>query len=108
SAAVPCFALQQLVENAVRHGIAQRTEAGRLVVTARRDGEVLELTVVDDGAGLPATAIEAKGHGIDNTRERLRTLYGDRASLTVAAAGQGTIARLRIPYREIMAEPDLG
>jgi signal transduction histidine kinase len=109
SAAVPCFALQQLVENAVRHGIAQRTEAGHVLVSARRDGDVLELTVVDDGAGLPATAIEAKGHGLDDTRERLRTLYGDRASLTVAAAAvQGTIARLRIPYREIVAEPDRG
>jgi two-component system LytT family sensor kinase len=108
-AAVPCFALQQLVENAVRHGIAQRTEAGRVVVRARRDGDMLELTVLDDGAGLPAAAIEAKGHGLADTRERLRTLYGDRASLTVAAAPlQGTIARLRIPYRQLVAEPDLG
>ena len=38
SAAVPRFALQHLVENALRHGIARRTEAGRVVVTARRDG----------------------------------------------------------------------
>ncbi len=109
SAAVPCFALQQLVENAVRHGIAQRTDAGRVSVRARRDGDVLELTVVDDGAGLRADPLDAKGHGIDNTRERLRTLYGDRASLTVAPApAGGTTARLRLPYRELVEEAPVG
>ena len=66
---------------------------------------VLELSVEDDGPGPAAGAVDVKGHGLDNTRERLRTLYGDRASLTVAAAGPlGTIARLRIPYRELILE----
>lgn len=105
AAAIPSFALQQLVENAVRHGIARRSDAGRLVVTARRDGDMLELSVQDDGAGLREDAAPAKGHGIENTRERLRTLYGDRASLILGAASpQGTIARLRIPYRELLLE----
>lgn len=105
AAAVPSFALQQLVENAVRHGIALRSDAGRLMVMAMRDGDMLELVVEDDGAGLPADAVPAKGHGIENTRERLRTLYGDRASLVVAPApARGTIARLRIPYRELLPE----
>ncbi len=104
-AAVPSFALQQLVENAVRHGIARRSDAGRLVVTSRRDGDMLELSVEDDGAGLRDDAVQAKGHGIENTRERLRTLYGDRASLVVTGAPvQGTIARLRMPYRDMLAE----
>jgi len=107
SAAVPRFALQHLVENALRHGIAKRTDAGRVVVTARRSGEMLELSVEDDGPGLAAGAAEVKGHGLDNTRERLRTLYGDRAALTVVAAGPlGTIARLRVPYRELVLETE--
>jgi LytS/YehU family sensor histidine kinase len=105
SAAVPSFALQHLVENAVRHGIARRTNAGHLVVRARRDGDMLDLSVEDDGAGL-AAAVEGKGHGLENTRERLRTLYGERASLTVTAAGQGAVARLRLPYREMVLEPE--
>jgi signal transduction histidine kinase len=105
SAAVPSFALQHLVENAVRHGIARRTDAGRVVVSVRRDGDWLELSVEDDGAGLSADTSPLLGHGLENTRERLRTLYGDRASLTVASAPvQGTIARLRIPYREMLLE----
>ena len=105
SAAVPSFALQHLVENAIRHGIARRIESGRIVITARRDGETLELVVTDDGAGL-AVPPTGKGHGLENTRERLRTLYGDRASLEVfAAPAQGTVARLRMPYREMILEP---
>ena len=52
SAAVPRFALQHLVENALRHGITRCTESGHVVVTARRDGGMLDLSVEDDGAGL--------------------------------------------------------
>jgi sensor histidine kinase YesM len=107
AAAVPRFALQHLVENAIRHGIARRTDAGRVVVTARRDGAMLELSVEDDGAGPAAGALERKGHGLDNTRERLRTLYGERGSLVVTALSpRGTLARLRIPYREMIAEQE--
>jgi sensor histidine kinase YesM len=104
-AAIPSFALQHLVENAVRHGIARKSTAGRVVVTARRDGEALELSVRDDGGG-PGAGAALPGHGLENTRERLRTLYGDRASLVVEAApAGGTIARMRIPFRETVLEP---
>ena len=97
-AAVPRFALQHLVENALRHGVAKRTEAGRVAITARRDGDVLILTVEDDGPGLATAGANGEGHGLDNTRERLRTLYADRASLTVSPAPvQGTIAELQSP-----------
>jgi hypothetical protein len=105
SAAVPRFALQHLVENAIRHGIARRSDAGRLSVSAQRDGDVLELAVVDDGAGVVAAADQQAGHGLENTRERLRTLYGDRGSLILAPAlPHGTVARLRLPYREMDPE----
>jgi two-component system, LytTR family, sensor kinase len=108
SAAVPSFALQHLVENAIRHGIARRTDAGRIVVSARRVNGTIEVTVRDDGAGFEPGADRADGHGLEHTRERLRTLYGDRASLVVERVGQGTIARLTLPYREVAftASPD--
>ena len=103
SAAVPCFALQHLVENAVRHGIAKKLDSGRVIVTARRDNDTIVITVEDDGSGIAADAKQEPGHGLENTRERLRTLYGDRASLVVEPAPNGgTIARLRIPYREMI------
>ena len=103
-AAVPGFALQHLVENAIRHGIARRPGAGTVHVHARRDGDTLELSVIDDGAGLSSSAT-VSGHGIENTRERLRALYADRASLSVAPnANGGTTAVLRVPYRELAME----
>jgi signal transduction histidine kinase len=106
AAAVPCFALQHLVENAVRHGISNRSDAGRITVSARRDGDMLALTVTDDGAGFDSSAPVAPGHGLENTRARLHALYGDRASLVVepAAAG-GAEATLRIPYTETTFDP---
>ena len=101
SAAVPAFALQHLVENAIRHGIARRTESGALSVAARRIGDALELTVTDDGPGIALAAATPRGHGLANTRERLATLYGNRASLSVLpAAPRGTVATLLLPYRD--------
>jgi len=108
SAAVPGFALQHLVENAVRHGIARAPGSGTVEVAARRDGDVLELSVADDGAGIDPDAPVPAGHGIASTRERLRALHGGRASLSVAPrAGGGTIAILRVPYREVIMEAGL-
>ncbi len=101
-AAVPSFALQHLVENAIRHGIARRSDAGRIAIAARRDGDMLEVTVKDDGPGIKVGAGDVDGHGLDNTRERLRTLYGTGATLELfSAMGGGTIARLRIPFHEL-------
>jgi signal transduction histidine kinase len=105
SAAIPSFALQHLVENAIRHGVARSPDAGRLVIAARRAGEMLELTVTDDGVGIDADLVIPQGHGIENTRERLRALFGERASLEVARREEGgTIATLRAPYREMVPE----
>lgn len=107
SAAVPSFALQHLVENAIRHGVARRTEAGLLIVAAERVGEFLQLTVIDDGPGIDPQLTPPAGHGIENTRERLRALYGARASLEITQRAEGgTIATLRVPYRELRPEPD--
>jgi sensor histidine kinase YesM len=105
SAAVPGFALQQLVENAIRHGIARGTDAGHVSVVARRDRDTLELLVIDDGPGIDAEDASRPGHGIENTQERLRALYGEAASLVVAKGPTGgTIATLRVPYREIILD----
>ncbi|MCM3872773.1 MAG: histidine kinase [Pyrinomonadaceae bacterium] len=105
SAAMPSFALQHLVENAIRHGIARHPDAGRLIVAARRTGDLLEISVTDDGVGIDVDVDIPKGHGIENTRERLRALYGESASLVIVSRTEGgTIATLRVPYRELLPE----
>ena len=107
SAAVPSFALQHLVENGIRHGIARHPDAGLLLVTAARAGEMLVITVIDDGVGIDPTITFQQGHGIENTRERLGALYGDNGSLEITRRAEGgTIATLRVPYREMRPEPN--
>ena len=104
-AMIPSFTLQQLVENAIRHGIARHPDAGLLLIAARRQGGILELTVTDDGVGLDAGFVMPTGHGLENTRERLRALYGERAALELAGrGGGGTVATVRLPYREVTSE----
>jgi two-component system, LytTR family, sensor kinase len=100
---VPGLILQPLVENALRHGIAKRSDVGTIEIGARRDGQDLVLTVRDDGpdpfdAGAGAT--EA-GVGLTNIRERLRTLYGEHAALVLASGpAGGTVATIRLQYGE--------
>jgi glucose-6-phosphate-specific signal transduction histidine kinase len=98
TASVPGFVMQPLVENAIKHGVAKRAEAGRIEISARVEGERLELAVRDDGVGMaPGTA---EGVGLSNTRERLHTMYGNEGSLTLRALpGGGTEVSIRIPFR---------
>ena len=105
-AAVPGFILQPLVENALRHGIAGRAEDGRVQVAARREGDDLVIEVRDNGVGLPAEGSRrGEGLGLANTRERLATMYGERARLSLGANPDGgTVATVRLPYRQHVGE----
>jgi signal transduction histidine kinase len=106
-AAVPSFAVQHLVENAIRHGIARSTSAGAIEIHAERREESLVVRVIDDGRGVAEGAAMPAGRGISTTRERLRALYGDRAALEIAPRpGGGTLATVRVPYRRIEREAD--
>ncbi|MBN8229391.1 histidine kinase [Corallococcus macrosporus] len=99
---VPHLVLQPLTENALRHGIGVRTAAGVLRIGARRRGDALELTVQDDGPGLPGgfDLESARGIGLSNTRARLAQLYGEAGRLRVTnAEGQGTVATILLPWR---------
>lgn len=95
---LPSFALQTLVENAVRHGAAPRVEPTTLAINALTTSDVLTLTVRDDGAGSDAAQIAAGGTGLARLRDRLGALLGDRAALRVSSTiGQGFTATLRVP-----------
>jgi two-component system LytT family sensor kinase len=96
---VPTLMLQPLVENAIKHGIADRSGPGTIAIAAKLVGAVLEITVCDDGPG-PATKWTAGGHGLDNVRRRLAALHGDAASFSLdRLESGGAIARVRLPSR---------
>jgi LytS/YehU family sensor histidine kinase len=99
---VPSFALQTLVENAVRHGAANRVAPTDIVVTAALTDSHLELTVWNDGDPLPSRHREnGAGTGLSRLRERLAFLYGDAARLTSGAREDGGFeAVLVVPRRK--------
>jgi LytS/YehU family sensor histidine kinase len=98
--AVPTLLLQPLVENAIKHGLEPHLDGGRLLVTARAEGNELVLSVRDTGVGLSSVANDGTHFGVTQVRERLSTLYGDVASLVLATPDDGeggTLATVRIP-----------
>jgi hypothetical protein len=112
SAAVPNLILQPLVENAVRHGIARRSDARCLTIRAFVHGTTLVLEVEDDGPGLPGgwtmapASTDGSGVGLPNVRARLDRIYGERARLELLAPvdadgrpRHGVLARVTMPFR---------
>jgi two-component system, LytTR family, sensor histidine kinase AlgZ len=93
---VPPLILQPLVENAVRHGIAQLTEGGTLRLAARRDAGRLVLEVANPRDPERAGRRGA-GLGIDNVRGRLRTLFGEAAALAIESGGSVFKVTLALP-----------
>jgi signal transduction histidine kinase len=100
SALVPNLILQPLVENALKHGVVRTEAPGRIVMTARRVGDRVVLSVEDNGPGLDhGAAPRAEGVGLRNSRGRLAHLYGEEQSLTLRpGASGGAIAEVSLPY----------
>ena len=75
-ASVPCLFVQPLVENAIRHGLSQRSSGGSVIISAERVENRLEIRVQDDGVGLPpGWQLETSaGLGLSVTRERIDSI----------------------------------
>ena len=103
---VPYLAIQPLVENAVRHGLAGKEGVGHVTITASDRGHLAEITIEDDGIGSDPHTIqrvlddthESGSIGLGNVDARLRQVYGDDSGLVVETAeGAGTKVSFRIP-----------
>jgi two-component system sensor histidine kinase LytS len=107
-ALIPPFSLQPLVENAVQHGLQSSPKAGSVrLAVRRRIGEWLDMSVSDDGEGVPSTEIDqiffAEGqrvHALTLLRRRLRGMFGRSFRLEVRSEiGEGTTVTVRIPLQ---------
>jgi Histidine kinase/Histidine kinase-, DNA gyrase B-, and HSP90-like ATPase len=116
---VPTLILQPIVENAIVHGIAPKSEGGTLSILVKQSGDDLHIQVVDNGVGFDTSTLKEvalKGHsekglskkehgererpsiGVQNIDLRLRLLYGEAYRLQMASTpGAGTTVELKIP-----------
>jgi sensor histidine kinase YesM len=102
-AQVPNLILQPIVENAIRHGVADRETNGRIEIQATRQNGWLDLRVRDNGPGIMADAQASlkPGVGLQNTRARLEQLFGPAHRFELKNAnGGGLEVVIAIPFRE--------
>jgi two-component system, LytTR family, sensor kinase len=105
---IPPFSLQPLVENAVQHGLHSSPRAGRLQLAGRGTGQWLEMSVSDDGQGVPSTEVaqlffaeSPRVHALALLRRRLQGLFGRSFQLEARSEiGEGTTVTMRIPLRK--------
>ena len=98
-ARVPALLLQPLVENAVKHGVARSEGSTCIRIRARLDGPVLEI-VVENDAKVLGPGSRGEQVGLRNVQDRLRTRFGDAASLATVEIPEGGFRNtLRMPVR---------
>ncbi|MET3848613.1 sensor histidine kinase [Paenibacillus sp. OAE614] len=111
-ALVPKLSLQPLVDNAIKHGIGNMAEGGRILIRTGRSPllqDRLTLEVEDNGVGIEQSsknqgeARKRPSIGLQNVRERLRLLFKDKGELEVIPLEQGTLCRMHLPV--LLSEP---
>ena len=96
--AMPPMALQTLVENAIKHGVEHSMGGCQVRISARRLGDMVEISVANQG--ILAEASASTRIGLINTSKRLALLFGPRASCTLAAENGWVTARITLPQEE--------
>lgn len=102
-ARVPNLILQPIVENAIRHGIAENESDGRIEILASRRNGWLQLQVRDNGSGISATPPDQskQGIGLMNTRARLQQHFGAAHRFELVNSHNGGLEVLiAFPFRE--------
>lgn len=106
---LPPLTLQPLVENAIKHGLRPRPGGGAIVIKAHHCAGGVEVTVVDDGVGMPpekiasslrgsAAGTSGSGIGLSNVHRRLVGMFGRQSGLRISSAGNnGTAVSVFIP-----------
>jgi hypothetical protein len=92
---VPPMLVQTLVENAVKHGIADLPRGGVVHLQARITGPRIDITVTNTGT--MRVPFNDHGHGLRSTVDRLRLLYGARAALSLTDVSGDTVATVTLP-----------
>ena len=101
--------LQPLVENAIHHGIEEKTDGrGKITVRGWKEDNCVWFMVEDNGVGMEQEVadkiltMESKGHGVRNVDERIRLCYGEKYAMKVeSVVGKGTKMTIHFPARRL-------
>jgi sensor histidine kinase YesM len=97
---VPVMLLQTVVENAIKHGIAELPGGGVLRVAATLRDNALHVEVRNPRPTNPQPR-EQQGSGLYNAAERLRLLFGSRATIELdLSQSDMAIVRIRVPHAD--------
>ncbi|WP_024876916.1 sensor histidine kinase [Saccharomonospora piscinae] len=115
SVVVPFLLIQPLVENAVKHGIANKPGGGTVTVVAQDIGNEAEISIEDDGVGMDPALLEGMRNshgsahiGLAGINRRMFQVYRDRYSLMVETAlGAGMKVTMRVPKFVRAVRPDM-
>ena len=108
---IPKLTLQPLVENALYHGLKYKRAKGYIHINGEKTGDVIVLTVRDNGVGMDEEELEVlrkeierpcketeKGFGMANVNERIHMYFGQEYGMTIhSKKGKGTIVEITIP-----------
>jgi two-component system sensor histidine kinase YesM len=95
---IPKLLIQPLAENALKHGLSEKTVNGMIQIIYYREGSALHIRVEDNGIGMSESEIKDilsrnhnpnAGHiGIYNIQERIKLYFGDEYGISVESQKQ--------------------
>jgi two-component system sensor histidine kinase LytS len=97
---VPAMIIQPLVENAIKHGTAELTGPGKVVIEMVCTASQMNIRVIDNGPGFPENfrlEDDRAGHGLRNVAQRLRGYYGEAGNLRWQNSVIGTVVTIEMP-----------
>jgi two-component system, LytTR family, sensor kinase len=101
---VPSMILQPIIENSIRHGLANKVDGGMVRLRTWLEGTRLHISVEDDGVGIQQAKLDTlfqQGIGVSNVNERLRVLFGPHYRMLIdSKPGRGTRTLIEIPELE--------
>ncbi len=103
---IPPMMLQTIVENAIKHGISNLVKGGLIEIKCREGlDDDLYIQVKNSGQLNTPPSLKTNsdgGHGLSNTVQRLKLIYGDRASFRIFNSGnQFVITEIKIPKQRV-------